>query len=595
MHEGEVSCSTAVPSLKLSCVVVRVYPYIYLAPVLYEPLLRCLTVDPISLNQQAHVAVLEIWDEAGEEDKDGKADDGLPPPHRRLREWWPIQMMRPLPPSRSLHAKLSVGDHIDLRHEGGWWEVVVTSVKIDGAVGVIYEQANIHHVLPKEAIESGKVRPCWYWGEDASWTTWHQHVHNVGGGHSGRCAIGKSNDTSTFHSVRDPEALKPCGQIHPSHCHENPAWIIVADDDIAPSKSDVPPRLFNVSTPRHDGGDPCVNPLANHACPSRRPDGNLRPCGRSPPFFSQVSHLLSEHAVTQPAPPSMKRPSSDVTAGSLEDVASAPSGKRPKVDRVGYASAKSSSDTSLSTLDVAIDRSPASRCEPRGGVGDTASPYMPILSRALPRLWHGHLAKRASHSDNLPSMLSVWPLLRAAVESHTARRGSTDSMRLPAGLRASPALDKMLPRRLLLRAEPRLLICAPLRTRDGLPPLLERMSTLLHTKYSHPNSRKDKTRSLTPLGLTPTEARVKVTAISASMYPAGDCRVIGLLEPRGPHPSSGDSAEADAQAELIAAAAVRAHHLVGRGVQALEVLLSAVSVDSGSYGEAQLPLSLIHI
>ena len=53
-----------------------------------------------------------------------------PPPERRLKEWWPFDRMRPMPPPppEGWADSLAVGDCVNLNHEGGWWDVSVRGV-----------------------------------------------------------------------------------------------------------------------------------------------------------------------------------------------------------------------------------------------------------------------------------------------------------------------------------------------------------------------------------------------------------------------------------------------------------------------------------
>ena len=46
---------------------------------------------------QAFVALIEIFEEGADIDCD---PDEPPPPSKRLKEWWPILRLRPLPPRR---------------------------------------------------------------------------------------------------------------------------------------------------------------------------------------------------------------------------------------------------------------------------------------------------------------------------------------------------------------------------------------------------------------------------------------------------------------------------------------------------------------
>ena len=80
----------------------------------------------------------------------------------RLREWWPLKRLRPLPPPppAGFGSKLHVGDAANVAVEGGWWDVVVVDGRPHGAsdekgtIAVMYERASkVHGRSPLVASE----------------------------------------------------------------------------------------------------------------------------------------------------------------------------------------------------------------------------------------------------------------------------------------------------------------------------------------------------------------------------------------------------------------------------------------------------------
>jgi hypothetical protein len=80
----------------------------------------------------------------------------------RLREWWPLKRLRPLPPPppAGFGSMLHVGDAANVAVEGGWWDVVVVDGRPHGAsdekgtIAVMYERASkVHGRWPLRASE----------------------------------------------------------------------------------------------------------------------------------------------------------------------------------------------------------------------------------------------------------------------------------------------------------------------------------------------------------------------------------------------------------------------------------------------------------
>jgi hypothetical protein len=121
------------------------------------------------------------------------------------------------------------------------------------------------------------------------------------------------------------------------------------------------------------------------------------------------------------------------------------------------------------------------------------------------------------------------------------------------------------------------------------------MGALLRAAYARPlfhRKGKSDSRGLTILGVSGNQTRERVSAIATHVAPKGDCRTLGLLAPHqrshgagshgeGSYEAGSHDAGADADAVLLAAAAVRAHYCAGGEMQALEILLSATSQAAG--------------
>ena len=80
----------------------------------------------------------------------------------RLREWWPLKRLRPLPPPppAGFSSMLHVGDAANVAVEGGWWDVVVVDGRPHGAsdekgtIAVMYERASkVHGRWPLRASD----------------------------------------------------------------------------------------------------------------------------------------------------------------------------------------------------------------------------------------------------------------------------------------------------------------------------------------------------------------------------------------------------------------------------------------------------------
>lgn len=241
-------------------------------------------------------------------------------------------------------------------------------------------------------------------------------------------------------------------------------------------------------------------------------------------------------------------------------------------------------------MEAAQDVTPAgSSAPPWGGSGCPTTPGdgKPSPRSAVPlspALWSPRGATRALSGPGYTSVVDSWPLLVAAAAAHAAARGGSPGThgagRLPPGARASCALDSVLARRLELCSDPPVLACAPLRTRGGTPPALNRMAAFLRAAYARPlcnRNGKSDSRGLTLLGVNGNRTKELVSAIATHSHPKGDCRTLGLLAPHQCSYGLGADADADAGAPLLAAAAVRAHYSQGGKMQALEVLLAATS------------------
>jgi hypothetical protein len=88
--------------------------------------------------EQAFVAMLELFEEDSADEGGGADSAEPPPPSRRLKEWWPLARLRPLPPPAAdgFAATLSKGWKANLSFEGGWWEVTVVKAPRDASSGV---------------------------------------------------------------------------------------------------------------------------------------------------------------------------------------------------------------------------------------------------------------------------------------------------------------------------------------------------------------------------------------------------------------------------------------------------------------------------
>ena len=95
-------------------------------------------------------------------------DDG-----RHLEEWVPRALLRPVPPpapdgflegSRSL-AAAAPGEHLELAHEGGWWQVSLRRRGGGGKYTVLYAPAQLEHT-----VDASMLRPRWTWAPSGAWT-----------------------------------------------------------------------------------------------------------------------------------------------------------------------------------------------------------------------------------------------------------------------------------------------------------------------------------------------------------------------------------------------------------------------------------------
>ena len=95
-------------------------------------------------------------------------DDG-----RHLEEWVPRALLRPVPPpapdgflegSRTL-AAAAPGEHLELAHEGGWWQVSLRRRGGGGKYTVLYAPAQLEHT-----VDASMLRPRWTWAPSGAWT-----------------------------------------------------------------------------------------------------------------------------------------------------------------------------------------------------------------------------------------------------------------------------------------------------------------------------------------------------------------------------------------------------------------------------------------
>ena len=127
--------------------------------------------------KQTLVAFEDLFESADPNTTDAKS--------RHLHEWWPSKRMRPVPPPapHGFLEALLPGDTVDLRYEGGWWDVEVIRLPLPAAASdaatndndgarfytVRYAPLKIDHV-----VDAARLRPAWFWSHGA-WSTWHEH------------------------------------------------------------------------------------------------------------------------------------------------------------------------------------------------------------------------------------------------------------------------------------------------------------------------------------------------------------------------------------------------------------------------------------
>ena len=245
-------------------------------------------------------------------------------------------------------------------------------------------------------------------------------------------------------------------------------------------------------------------------------------------------------------------------------------------DRASKKAARAGTDGSPASAGAAVGVSPAGH-----GRGHASPPRDAAISTALASPWL---------VASSPGVAGGRALLRAAAAA-ISEAGEAAARRLAPGIRAAPALDRLLvgPLPLCEGASP-LVLAAPLRSRSGTSEELAAMARLLLRSAVWPAAA-DRP-AISTIGLPAQQARDRVTALVTHLHPTGDCRTVGVLAPTAAGRTSAAGGTGDAAgtgdgdaAELLAAAAVRAHCSAGGDLLALEVLLTAAADDPDGGGE----------